>query len=79
MLQPKLALFSVSAVGNHLSHQISNKRILGSIVLDEISMVSIVFIAEDVHFLCGSSVVASISTSFSVHLSRVWVRILEVA
>ncbi|KAG0602217.1 hypothetical protein M758_11G168400 [Ceratodon purpureus] len=40
VLRPKLVLFSISGVGNHLLHQIPNKRILGSIVLDEISMVN---------------------------------------
>jgi len=40
VLRPQLALFSVSDVGNHLLHQIPDKRILGSIVIPEISMVN---------------------------------------
>lgn len=40
VLQPQLALFCVSDVGIHLLHQIPNKRIVGSIVLPEISMVN---------------------------------------
>lgn len=39
VLRPQLALFSVSDVGNHLLHQIPDKRILGSIVIPEISLV----------------------------------------
>lgn len=40
VLHPQLALFSISDVGNHLLHQIPHKRILGSIVIPEISMVN---------------------------------------
>jgi predicted ATP-grasp superfamily ATP-dependent carboligase len=40
VLRPQLALFSVSDVGNHLLHQIPDKRILGSIVIPEISLVN---------------------------------------
>lgn len=52
VLQPRLVLFSVSDAGNHLLHQIPNKRILGSIVIPEISMVSVISIMNDInHFL----------------------------
>lgn len=43
VLRPQLALFSVSGVGNHLLHQIPDKRILGSIVIPEISLVRVKF------------------------------------
>jgi len=39
-LEPRLLLLSLSNVGSHLLHHIPNKRILGSIVLPEVSMVN---------------------------------------
>lgn len=50
VLQPQLALFCVSDVGIHLLHQIPNKRIVGSIVLPEISMVSAILMIHDVDY-----------------------------
>ena len=45
-LEPRLLLLSLSNVGSHLLHQIPNKRILGSIVLPEVSMVSVIYLLD---------------------------------
>lgn len=64
VLQPQLALFCVSDVGIHLLHQIPNKRIVGSIVLPEISMVSAILMIHDVDYFLNYVKFAVISCFF---------------
>ena len=51
-LEPRLLLLSLSNVGCHLLHHIPNKRILGSIVLPEISMVSVIHLLDSYATYC---------------------------